>query len=175
MSRKTRSLPPRWRSYLLLAVLAFITSAGMATALGFNQRPRPLGYVLLALGLTAAVFTVNQWSSAVPVLVGTGILNSFITLCSGHALNQPDVPASRPESALFLASMIGAAVTISKVSPVIRTHAVHAAYLGMFACVVAPFTSALISAEGWGIPTLVVFIACVVLLWATGERSGRHA
>ena len=87
MSGKDLSRSARLVAFLLFVVLTFVISAGIATGLGFNQRPRALGYVLVGFGLAAAVITVDRWSLALPGIVGIATLNGLITLYSGHALN----------------------------------------------------------------------------------------
>ena len=159
---------------VIFLALAVLISGGNATGLGHTARPRAIGWPLLVIATTAAVFTVDRCANGLAVLFGTAALNGLIRVVSGHAINQPSVSVPRLEGFFFLLLGIGASVTTSCASE--RGGALgvlaRAACIGLLACAVAVMTGTMSSIEHWETPILVAFVLCLAALWAGTKPSG---
>ncbi len=161
--------------FFLFLLLIVVISGGIATGLGYSPRPRPVGWVLIIVGLGAATFTVDRWAKVLPGIFGIATLNGLIILISGHALNQPATQVPRLVGGLLTLVMAGASFITASFADRHLTNTDRAAYLGVLTCFVAMLVCVMMSVEHWEVPVCIGFIGCIAVLWARRFLSvGNH-
>lgn len=88
--------------------------AGMAIAFTPGLPSPVVGWVLLGVAAVIALVTMDHWVKVFPGLLAFGILGTILELLDGHALNNPQVPVSRPDGAIvLLVCALGTAISVT--------------------------------------------------------------
>jgi FtsH-binding integral membrane protein len=91
-----------------VVVVPFI---GIMIAIGATPQPSLVGWLITASGVYWAIASVKHWARTLPAVFGPAILNGFLILVDGHALNQPNVPAPRAQSLMMIGVMVFGTIT----------------------------------------------------------------
>jgi hypothetical protein len=159
--------------YLFFWVILVLPSAGVVIAAGATSRPKPIGWLLIVIGVSGAVALVGRWARILPGVFGPAVLNGLIILSDGHALNQPNAPVPRWEALVMIALMLlGAITTAPFLDGNVRLEDKIGA-LGIWVCFVAGFVGIVLPLNGWEAPVGIALVACLV--WIQIKRMRRRA
>jgi hypothetical protein len=159
--------------FFLFCVLIMIISGGTATVLGYTPRSQAFGWVLLVIGVSVAMITINRWAQALPGIFGIATLNSLIILITGHALNQPAVPVPRRDGVLLTVVMAIASVATWDFAGPSLTGIDRAACVGILSCFVAVIVCSMASVAHWEIPVCIGILGCLSVPLAQKLRRYR--
>lgn len=161
--------------FFLFCLLILIISGGIATVLGYTPRSQAFGWIVLSIGVSVAIITINKWAQALPGIFGIATLNSSIILITGHALNQPNMPVPRGIGVLLTLVMATATVGTWDFAGRCLTGIDRAACVGILSCFVAIVVCLMASVTHWEIPVSIAILGCLSLpLLRKLTRSGKH-
>lgn len=159
--------------FFLFCLLMVIISGGIATVLGYTPRSQAFGWVVLSIGVSVAMITINKWGQVLPGIFGIATLNSSLILITGHAPNQPTIPVPRGIGALLTVVMATATVATWDFAGRFLTGIDRAACVGILSCFVAMIVCLMDSVPHWEIPVSVAILGCISIPLARKLRQSR--
>lgn len=102
---------------LLFVAWLVLLFAGLAIAFSPSKFPRVFGWVLLAAASGLLVTFADKWIRAFPGILAVGIINSFVTIFSGHLTNRPSTPIGKSAAVgttLFLITSFVLSIPLSR-------------------------------------------------------------
>jgi hypothetical protein len=127
------------------------------------------GWIAFFVGATVVGLTVRWWAKWLPSLLLIATLNSALMVWTGHMLNEPDRPVSRPE--MLVATILMAACTM------VSAHFYDRKLDYLDRIVLLSFVACFVwgSVSGWTFPPLIVGLLLLVLGWARNRiQEQRH-
>lgn len=161
--------------FFLFCLLIILISGGVATVLGYTPRSQAFGWILLSIGVTVAMITINRWAQALPGIFGVATLNSLIILITGHALTQPTIPVPRGIGVLLTMVLATATVATWDFAGRSLTGIDRAVCVGILSCLVAVIVCLMASVAHWEIPVSIAILGCLAIPLARKlPRSRKH-
>jgi hypothetical protein len=87
-----------------------LLAAGIGIAFSRTSHSAILGWLFLVVAAVVAAVTVDRWVKILPLFIGMGTLNAFITLLTGHVGTNASYAVPRANALIMLVCLLVSAI-----------------------------------------------------------------